>query len=68
MEFVIKPPEGCSVENIKKEITMENDTIKVVMTYPNGFTLTSIIKGENQTVIPSGKLIDLGDGVYQIPN
>lgn len=68
MEFTIKPPEGCSGEDIKKEITMNGDIIKTVLTYPNGFTITSVIKGDKQTVTPSGELIDLGNGVFQIPN
>lgn len=68
MEFRIKPPKGCSPDEIKKEITMNDDVVKVVITYPNGFTVTSLIRNDEQTVIPSGNLIDLGNGVFQIPD
>lgn len=68
MGFIIKPPKGCTANDLKKTVTMENDTITVVVTYPNGFTVTSVIKGDEQIVTPSGKLIDLGDGVFQVPN
>lgn len=68
MNFTIKPPEGCKVEDIKIETNMTKDTVTTIVTYPNGFTVTSIVKGSEQTIVPSGKLIDLGDGVFQIPN
>lgn len=68
MEFTIKPPKGCKTTDIKKEITMDNGIIKTILTYPNGFTITSVIKGDEQVVTPSGQLIDLGNNIYQVPN
>lgn len=68
MNFTIKPPAGCKVEDIKIESTMSNNIIETKLTYPNGFTITSIVKGEEQTITPSGELIDLGNGCYQVPN
>lgn len=68
MNITIKPPTGCSYNDIKKEVTMDNDVITTKLTYPNGFTVTSVIKGEEQLITPSGELIDLGNGVYQVPN
>lgn len=68
MNITIKPPKGCNQNDIKKEITMDNNIIKTVITYPNGFVVTSIIKEDEHIITPSGQLIDLGDGVYQVPN
>ena len=47
---------------------MTNDIIETKLTYPNGFTVTSVICGDDQTITPSGELVDLGNGVYQVPN
>lgn len=68
MNITIKPPKGCNPNDIKKQVTMDRDIITTVLTYPNGFTVTSVISGKDQVVTPSGELIDLGDGVYQVPN
>lgn len=64
MNFTIKPPEGCKVEDIKIESKMTNDTVETKLTYPNGFTVTSVINENGQVVTPSGDLIDLGNGVF----
>ena len=68
MQFKIKPPEGCKAKDIKIESKMTNDIIETKLTYPNGFTVTSVIYGDDQTITPSGELVDLGNGVYQVPN
>lgn len=68
MQFKIKPPEGCKAKDIKIESKMTNDIIETKLTYPNGFTVTSVICDDDQTITPSGELVDLGNGVYQIPN
>ena len=68
MQFKIKPPEGCKAKDIKIESKMINDIIETKLTYPNGFTVTSVICGDDQTITPSGELVDLGNGVYQVPN
>lgn len=68
MEVTIKPPEGCKAEDIKIESKMSNNIVETKLTYPNGFTVTSVISGSEQIVTPSGELIDLGNGIYQIPN
>ena len=68
MQFKIKPPEGCKAKDIKIESKMTNDIIETKLTYPNGFTVTSVICGADQTITPSGELVDLGNGVYQVPN
>ena len=68
MNIEIKPPVGCTAEDLKIESKMECNIIESKVTYPNGCTVTSIIKGTEQTIIPSGELIDLGNGVYQVPN
>ena len=68
MQFKIKPPEGCKAKDIKIECEMTNDIIETKLTYPNGFTVTSVICGDDQTITPSGELVDLGNGVYQVPN
>ena len=68
MNFTIKPPEGCKVEDIKIESKTTNNTVETKLTYPNGFTVNSIINENGQVVTPSGDLIDLGNGVFQIPN
>ena len=68
MEFTIKPPEGCKANDIKIESRITNNVVETKLIYPNGFTVTSVICGDNQTVTPSGELIDLGNGVYQVPN
>jgi len=47
---------------------MSNNIVETKLTYPNGFTVTSVISGSEQIVTPSGELIDLGNGIYQIPN
>ena len=68
MQFKIKPPEGCKAKDIKIESKMTNDIIETKLTYPNGFTVTSVICGDDQTITPSEELVDLGNGVYQVPN
>ena len=68
MQFKIKPPEGYKAKDIKIESKMTNDIIETKLTYPNGFTVTSVICGDDQTITPSGELVDLGNGVYQVPN
>ena len=68
MQFKIKPPEGCKAKDIKIESKMTNDIIETKLTYPNGFTVTSVICGDDQTITPSGELVDLGNEVYQVPN
>ena len=68
MQFKIKPPEGCKAKDIKIESKMTNDIIETKLTYPNSFTVTSVICGDDQTITPSGELVDLGNGVYQVPN
>ena len=68
MQFKIKPPEGCKAKDIKIESKMTNDIIETKLTYPNGFTVTSVICSDDQTITPSGELVDLGNGVYQVPN
>ena len=68
MQFKIKPPEGCKAKDIKIESKMTNDIIETKLTYPNGFTVTSVICGDDQTITPSGELVDLRNGVYQVPN
>ena len=68
MQFKIKPSEGCKAKDIKIESKMTNDIIETKLTYPNGFTVTSVICGDDQTITPSGELVDLGNGVYQVPN
>lgn len=68
MQFKIKPPEECKAKDIKIESKMTNDIIETKLTYPNGFTVTSVICGDDQTITPSGELVDLGNGVYQVPN
>lgn len=68
MNITILPPKGCKNEEIRKDITMEGKTVKIVMTYPNGFTVTYLSQDDKNTVTPSGTLIDLGNGVYQVPN
>ena len=68
MQFKIKPPEGCKAKDIKIESKMTNDIIETKLTYPNGFTVTSVICGDDQTITPSGELVDLGNGVCQVPN
>ena len=68
MQFKIKPPEGCKAKDIKIESKMTNDIIETKLTYPNGFTVTSVICGDDQTITPIGELVDLGNGVYQVPN
>lgn len=66
--FTIKPPEGCKIEDIKIESKMMNGRVETKLTYPNGFTVTSVINENGQVVTPSGNLIDLGNVVFQIPN
>lgn len=68
MAFSIMAPKGCKKEDIKIESKITNNVIETIVTYPNGFTIKSIINGDKQTVIPSGKLIDLGNGDFQVPN
>lgn len=62
-------PEGCDPNDIERFITNENGVMKIVSTYPNGFVLT-IEHGKDGafTITPSGEVINLGNGVYQIPN
>lgn len=66
--ITIKPPEGCKPGEIKKDITMLGDKTTVVLTYPSGFTIKTVIQGDEQLITPSGELIDLGNGIYQVPN
>ena len=68
MDITIKPPTGCKLEDIKTMVTMENGVTTLIMTYPNGFTVTGVSKDGKQTITPSGTLIDLGNGIYQVPN
>ena len=49
-------------------MSITNNIVETKLTYPNGFTLTSVINGNEQVTTPSGELISLGNGVYQIPN
>lgn len=62
-------PEGCDPNDIECVITNENGVMKIVSNYPNGFVLT-IEHGKDGvfTITPSGEVINLGNGVYQIPN
>ena len=64
----ILAPNGCSSEEIKKSVTIEGNTIKTVLTYPNGFVLTVLYENGIFNVSSNGELIDLGNGFYQIPN
>ena len=68
MGFTIKAPEGCKTEDIKIETKMLKNTIETTVTYPNGFFVKAIMDGVKNTLIPSGELIDLGNGDFQIPN
>ena len=68
MDITILPPEGCKPEEIKTITTTENGVTTLLMIYPNGFTVTGVSKDGQQTLTPSGQLIDLGNGVYQVPN
>lgn len=69
MTTQILNPEGCDPKDIKRTIIEENGFLKIVSTYPNGFVLTIERDSENNfKIIPSGEVIDLGNGVYQIPN
>lgn len=69
MKTKILNPERCNPNDIKRTISEENGITKIVSTYPNGFTLTieQDDKG-NFTITPSGEVINLGNGVFQIPN
>lgn len=65
--ITIKPPEGCNPKDIKKDITILDDVTTVILTYPNGFQMKTIIKGDEYNVTLSGELIDLGNGIFQVP-
>ena len=64
----ILAPNGCSKEDIKNSVTIEGNTIKTVLIYPNGFVLTVLYENGIYNISSNGELIDLGNGVYQIPN
>jgi len=67
-QITIKPPNGCLEKDINKSIDMTDEKIIVTLTYPNGFVVQSTIIGDEQNIVTSGDLIDLGDGVFQVPN
>lgn len=62
-------PKGCNPNDIQRTIHTENGITRIVSKYPNGFVLTveQDVDG-NFTIIPSGEVIDLGNGVFQIPD
>ena len=69
MEIKILIPDGCNPNDIKRTITTKNGITTMISSYPNGFILT--IKQDNDgnfTIVPSKELVNLGNGVYQIPN
>lgn len=68
MDITILPPKGCNPEDIKTVTTTEKGVTTILMIYPNGFTVTGVSKDGKQTLTPSGQLIDLGNGIYQVPN
>lgn len=60
-------PKGCNPNDIQRTIHTEHGITRIVSKYPNGFVLTveQDVDG-NFTIIPSGEVIDLGNGVFQI--
>lgn len=68
MQHIIKPPKGCSFQDIKSDIQIIDGKIVVKLTYPNGFVITDNFDGETHSLITSGELIDLGNGIFQVPN
>lgn len=62
-------PKGCNPNDIQRTIHTENGITRIVSKYPNGFVLTveQDVDG-NFTIIPNGEVIDLGNGVFQIPD
>lgn len=62
-------PKGCNPNDIQRTIHTENGITRIVSKYPNGFFLTveQDVDG-NFTIIPSGEIIDIGNGVFQIPD
>lgn len=69
MRTKILNPEGCNPNDIQRKASIENGITRIISKYPNGFTLTiEQDQNGNFTIIPSGEVIDLGNGVFQIPN
>ncbi len=69
MRTKILNPEGCNPNDIQRKTSIENGITRIISKYPNGFTLTiEQDQNGNFTIIPSGEVIDLGNGVFQIPN
>lgn len=69
MRTQILNPKGCNPNDIQRTIHTENGITKIVSKYPNGFVLTVDQDAEgNFTITPSGEVIDLGNGVFQIPD
>ena len=69
MRTQILNPKGCNPNDIQRTIHTENGITKIVSKYPNGFVLTIDQDSEgNFTITPSGEVIDLGNGVFQIPD
>lgn len=69
MTTKILNPKGCNPNDIQRTTYTENGVTKIISKYPNGFTL--IIEEDQNggfTITPSGELIDLGNGVFQIPD
>lgn len=62
-------PKGCNPNDIQRTIHTEHGITRIVSKYPNSFVLTveQDVDG-NFTIIPSGEVIDLGNGVFQIPD
>jgi hypothetical protein len=62
-------PKGCNPNDIQRTIHTEHGITRIVSKYPNGFVLTVEQDVDvNFTIISSGEVIDLGNGVFQIPD
>lgn len=69
MKVQILNPKGCNPNDIQRTTHIENGVTRIASKYPNGFVLTVDQDAEgNFTISPSGEIIDLGNGVYQIPD
>lgn len=67
MEMEIKNPKNCNWIDVKKEITQTADCITTVLTYPNGFVMTTVQHAGEIKIDTNRPLINNGDGTFSIP-
>ena len=62
-------PKDCNPNDIKKTIIQENSDLKIITEYPNGFKITLDLNSDcTFNITTSGKLVNLGNDIYQVPN